>query len=184
MSCSQVRRELLEHFRFPEELGPRSGPHLAHLESCVECRREVGIDLALVEQLRRALRARVEGSASPTMTSWELVRSRTVDRGERPWTDRVLRWGGMMPAAATGILMFAVATASYTGLTHQSPSPAANASAERALRLGAVEATWINKYRTLELEVQQSSALSGSGLYGWHMPDGTDETPRIPGRMR
>jgi len=181
MSCSQVRRELLEHFRFPEELGPRSGPHLAHLESCAECRREVGIDLVLVDQLRRALRERVEGSA-PSTASWEVVRRRTVDSADQPWTGRFLRWGGMMPAAATGILMFAVAAASYTGVLHESRSPAANPSAERAEPLGAVEATWINKYGTLESAVQQSSALPASGLYGWHM--GTDDTPHIPGRRR
>jgi hypothetical protein len=183
MSCSQVRRDLLEHFRFPEELGHRSGPHLAHLESCADCRREVGIDLVLVDQLRRALRERIEGSA-PSAASWEVVRRRTVDSGQRPWTDRFLRWGGMMPAAATGILMFAVATATYTGVLHEPRSPAANPSAERAVPLGGVEATWINKYRTLESAAQESSALSASGLYGWHMPDGTDDTLRIPGRMR
>ena len=181
MSCSQVRRELLEQFRFPEELGLRSGPHLAHLESCPDCRREVGIDLALVEQLRRALRDRVEGSA-PSPASWELVRRRTVDRPDGKWTGRVLRWGGMMPATAAAILMFTVATASYTGLIHGSRSPAANASAEHAVPLGGVEATWINKYGTLDSAVQPSSALSVSGLFGWNMA--TDDSPRIPGRMR
>jgi hypothetical protein len=80
--------------------------------------------------------------------------------------------------------MFMVATASYTGLLHGSQSPAANASAERQEPLGAVEATWINKYGMLESAVQERSALSGSGLYGWKMPDGTDDMPRIPGRTR
>jgi anti-sigma factor RsiW len=180
MSCSQVRRELLEHFRFPDELGPRSGPHLAHLESCAECRHEVGIDLVLVEQLRRALRERVEGSA-PSIASWDVIRRRTVDHPEGIWSSRVLRWGGMMPATAAAILMFTVAAASHAGLLHESQSPAAHASAEREVRL-AVEATWINKYGTLEAAVEQSSTLSASGLYGRNMA--SDDTPSIPGRMR
>lgn len=126
MSCSQVRRELLEHFAFREELGPRSWPHLAHLESCADCRQEVGIDRELVKHLRRALRERVEGSAS-SEASWELVRRRTVDR-PKPWTVRTLRWGGMASAAAAGIMMFAVATAPETRLLPGPQSPVSVAS--------------------------------------------------------
>ena len=110
VSCSQVRRELLERFAFREELGPASGPHLAHLETCADCRQEVGIDRELVRHLRRALQARVESSA-PSEATWELVRSRTVDRPSRPWLARVPQWGGMATAAAAAIMMFAVATA-------------------------------------------------------------------------
>lgn len=130
MSCSQVRRELLEHFRFREELGPRSVPHLAHLESCAECRQEVGIDRELVTHLRRALRARVEGSA-PSAASWELVRRRTVDRPVRPWTVRVLRWGGMLPAAVAGIMVFAIATSPETGRLPGTQAPVLVTSAAR-----------------------------------------------------
>lgn len=122
MSCSQVCRELLEHFAFSDELEPRSGPHLAHLESCADCRREVGIDRELVRQLRRSLRERIEGSA-PSQASWELVRRRTVDSAARPWTVRVLHWGGVASAAAVGILMFAVATTSQSGLLHGTDTP-------------------------------------------------------------
>jgi anti-sigma factor RsiW len=122
MTCSQVRRELLEHFAFREELGPSSGPHLAHLESCADCRREVGMDRALVRQLRRALRERVEGS-SPSVASWELVRRRTVDRPVRPWTVRVLQWRGVVSAAAAGIMVFAVATAPQTRVLPGAQSP-------------------------------------------------------------
>ncbi len=111
MSCKRAQRELLEQFALGEELGSRSGPHLAHLVSCAECRREVGIDRELVENLRRALRERVEGSA-PSQASWELVRRRTIDRPARPWTTRVVQWGGMVSAAAAaGTMMFAVVTA-------------------------------------------------------------------------
>lgn len=124
MSCSRVRRELLEYFRFNEELASRSGPHLAHLESCAACREEVGIDRQLVEQLRRSLRERVQGSA-PSAASWDLVRRRTVDRPVTPWKSRVLQWGSLLPAAVAGLMMFAVATASETGLLNltQPPSP-------------------------------------------------------------
>lgn len=111
MSCSRARRELLEQFALGEELGSRSGPHLEHLQSCADCRREVGIDRALVTNLRRALRERVEGSA-PSAATWQHVRSRTVDRPVQPWAVRVVRWGGMVSAAAAaGIMLFAVVTA-------------------------------------------------------------------------
>ena len=132
MSCSQVRRELLEHFALGEELGSRSVPHLAHLESCAGCRREVGIDRQLVASLRRALRQRVEGRA-PSGASWERVRSRTVDRPAQPWTARLAHWGGMVSAAAAaGIMLFAVATAPETTLFPGTQSPFV-ASARRAV---------------------------------------------------
>ncbi|MGH2455899.1 MAG: hypothetical protein ACRDHD_06540, partial [Candidatus Limnocylindria bacterium] len=77
MTCRRVSRELLERFRFGEELDIRSAPHLDHLQICPTCREEVGIDRALVGQLRRALQARVEGYA-PSAASWELVRERAL----------------------------------------------------------------------------------------------------------
>jgi hypothetical protein len=122
VSCNKVRRELLEHFRFPMELGSRSGPHLAHLESCAACREEVGINRELVEQLRRALRERVE-SSDPSAASWDLVRRRALDRPARSWTMRVLRLGGggLLPAAVAGVLMFA--TVSETGLLDGAAAP-------------------------------------------------------------
>lgn len=130
MSCSQVRRELLEHFAFREELEARSAPHLAHLESCAECRQEVGIDQALVMQLRRALRERVEGS-TPSAASWELVRRRAVDGPRRAWTGRLLRLGRMLPAVVVGVLMFATATAPGTRPLPEPQSPGFVASSAR-----------------------------------------------------
>jgi hypothetical protein len=123
VSCNKVRRELLEQFRFPMELGARSGPHLAHLESCAACREDVGINRELVEQLRRALRERVEGS-DPSAASWDLVRRRALDRPARPWTMRVLRLsgGGLLSAAVVGALMFA--TVSETGFLDGAGAPA------------------------------------------------------------
>jgi len=186
MNCSRVRRELIEHFRFREGLGPVSSPHLAHLESCADCRREVGIDRELVEQLRRALRARVEGSA-PSTASWELVRRRIVDRPARPWANGVLRWGGVLPAALAGTMMFAIAIASDSELLNgtQSPGPGTT-SAEQAATLGEHAtgpqlAAWngsVGRQAVLELA---SEPLDEQAL-----EEGTSagEIPPIPGRMR
>ena len=157
MSCSQARRELLEHFALGEELGPRSGPHLAHLQSCADCRREVGLDRELVENLRRALRARVEGEAL-SEASWELVRRRTVDRPARPWTVRVVQWGGMVSAAAT--LAFAVATASGPGLSPGTMSPFVAAAAGRAVPLEEASG-WPPARSTSQPPPQASAPLPG-----------------------
>jgi anti-sigma factor RsiW len=110
MSCHKVSRELLERFRFGEELDARSAPHLAHLQVCVSCREEVGIDRALLGQLRRALQARVDGYA-PSPSSWELVRDRALAaEASRPWTS----WlggllGGLRAAGAAAAVALVVA---------------------------------------------------------------------------
>jgi anti-sigma factor RsiW len=130
VSCSRVRRELLEYLALDEELGARSAPHLAHLQSCAECRREMGIDRELLKHLRRALRERVEGRA-PSEASWELVRRRTIDRPERPWSVRAAQWGGMVSAAAAAVMMFAVATAPESTLFPGSQSPFVASAARR-----------------------------------------------------
>ena len=133
MSCSQVRRELLEHFALGEELGSRSDPYLAHMQSCADGRDEVGIDRELVKSLRRALGERVEGYA-PSQDSWGAVRSRTVDRPAPLWTARVLHWGGMVSAAAAaGIMIFAVATAPEMQLFARTQSPFVASAARRAI---------------------------------------------------
>ena len=133
MSCSRARRELLEQFALGEEVGSRSGPHLAHLQACADCRREVGIDRELVANLRRALRERVEGSA-PSEASWELVRRRTIDRPNRPWTLHLVQWGGMVPAAAAaGVMLFAVATAPGSSVFPGTESPFVASAGRRAV---------------------------------------------------
>lgn len=132
VSCKRARRELLDYFAFGEELGSRSDPYLAHMQSCAECRDEVGIDRALVKSLRRALRERVEGRA-PSQSSWELVRRRTIDRPERPWMVRTAQWGGMVSAAAAAVMMFAVATAPQSTLFPGTQSPFVAAVPRRAV---------------------------------------------------
>jgi anti-sigma factor RsiW len=110
MSCRRVSRELLERFRFGEELDARSDPHLAHLQACGACREAVGLDRALVNQLRRALRARVEG-ASPSARSWDAVRERALAAdAPRPRLALAWRWVRLAPmAAAMTLMLFAVA---------------------------------------------------------------------------
>ena len=112
MSCRRVSRELLERFRFGEELGLSSEPHLAHLQSCPACLAEVGLDRALVVQLRNALRARVAG-ATPAPGNWAVVRERALapvparTRFTAAW-----RWFRLAPAAvAMSLMIFAVAVA-------------------------------------------------------------------------
>jgi anti-sigma factor RsiW len=133
MSCSQARRELLEYFALGEELTSQSGPHLAHLESCADCRREMGIDRELVHNLRRALLARVDGHG-PSEASWQQVRSRTVDRPVRPWTAGVVHWRGMVSAAAAaGMMLFAVATAPQLTTLPMTQSPSFASAARRVV---------------------------------------------------
>lgn len=78
MSCRRVRRELLDTVRFGE-LGPGSAAHLDHLAGCRACRDDVGLDRALVAQLRRALAARVE-PASPPSRAWYAI----LEEAQRP----------------------------------------------------------------------------------------------------
>jgi len=112
MSCRRVSRELLERFRFGEELDLRSDPHLAHLQTCAACRTEVGLDRALVGQLRTALRARVAG-ATPSPGSWQVVRDRALAL-DAPGSgmSSIWRWMRLAPAAAAmSLMVFAVAVA-------------------------------------------------------------------------
>jgi hypothetical protein len=97
MTCRKVSRELLERFRFGEELDARSAPHLEHLQTCLACREEVGLDRALVAQLRRALRARVEGY-DPSPSSWQLVRDRALAAERAPWL-----WTGWFGRLTAGL---------------------------------------------------------------------------------
>jgi hypothetical protein len=77
MSCRKVCRELLERIRFGDELDLRSAPHLAHLEHCLACREEIGLNRTIVRQLQRALRARVEAH-EPSERAWQIVSARAL----------------------------------------------------------------------------------------------------------
>jgi len=120
MSCHKVSRELLERFRFGEELDARSEPHLLHLQSCSRCREEVGLDRAFVAQLRRALRARV-ADASPPETAWSAVRARAMaPQPARLGSSGLFRRLRLMPAAvAISVMVFSVAVARDADLPAQ-----------------------------------------------------------------
>jgi anti-sigma factor RsiW len=185
MSCSRARRELLEHFALGEELGSCSGPHLAHLESCADCRREMGIDRELVDNLRRALRERV-GSHAPSQASWGLVRRRTVDRPVRPWTVRVAHWGGVVSAAAAGIMMFAVATAPDTSIFPGTQSAFVAPAARRAVPPIEEVRDWPPADSSTYLAPQTYPPLPGWPMQTQLSDEAAtrDGEPSIPGRMR
>jgi anti-sigma factor RsiW len=112
MSCRRISRELIERFRFGDELDSRSVPHLAHLVDCAACREEVGLDRTLVIQLQRALRARIEGH-EPSPRAFNAVRIRALaSETVESWPARLFRWVRLVPAgAAVAIMLVAVVSA-------------------------------------------------------------------------
>ena len=109
MSCRRIRRELLWLVRFGD-FDAGSAPHLEHLASCQACRDEVGLDRALVRQLRTVLAERI-GDASPSPSAWEgvLARMRQPEpSGLRPWSARLasfLRAGSAMAGASLALVL-------------------------------------------------------------------------------
>jgi hypothetical protein len=111
MSCRRARRELQWLVQFGE-FDQGSAPHLDHLAVCRACREEIGIDRALVRQLRTALAARIE-DAAPSPTAWEgvLVRMRQPEphpSGFRTWAMRLaggLRAGTAMAGASLALVL-------------------------------------------------------------------------------
>jgi hypothetical protein len=109
MSCRRIRRELLWLVRFGD-LDAGSGPHLEHLAGCQGCRDEIGLDRAMVRQLRTALAERI-GDASPSPSAWEGVLARMAQpepRIERPWSARLaalLRAGSAMAGASLALML-------------------------------------------------------------------------------
>jgi anti-sigma factor RsiW len=94
MSCRRICRELLSFVRFGE-LGARSQPHLDHLAGCASCRDEVGYDREMVQRLRTALAARIEGmNLSPQV--WEQI----LRRAQAPDPEPADGWLGRLGAAA------------------------------------------------------------------------------------
>jgi hypothetical protein len=89
MSCRRVCRELLSFVRFGE-LGPRSQPHLDHLAGCASCRDEIGYDREMVQRLRMALAARIDGM-DPSPQVWEhiLRRAQAPDPEPEGWLGRL-----------------------------------------------------------------------------------------------
>ena len=113
MDCRRAARELIEFFRFGE-LDTRSAPHLEHLEVCLACRTEVGLDRELVIQLQRALAARVDGQA-PSPGAWLEIRRRALEEERPRWRLRLLPLSRLAMVGGTAIaLLFLVAP---TGLS-------------------------------------------------------------------
>jgi len=133
MSCRKVCRELLERIRFDEELDFHSAPHLAHLEHCVACREEIGLNRTIVRQLQRALEARVAGH-EPSDRAWQIVSARALAEDEsvaarlarlvaalrRPvWLGNAVRVSA--PALALALAVFVGAGAELAGLQASQP---------------------------------------------------------------
>ena len=106
LNCRRIVRELIEFFRFGE-LDARSGPHLEHLEVCLACRQEVGLDRELVLQLQRALRARVDGHAASPGT-WIEIRRRAIEAEPPRWRVRLLPVPRLALVGATAIVLLAL----------------------------------------------------------------------------
>ncbi len=164
MSCRRVSRELLERFRFGEELDVRSDPHLAHLQTCGACRQEVGLDRALVVQLRRALRERV-GDATPPAGSWDAVRARALAPPARGSVRALLiGWARVLPAAvAVGVMTIAVAVprddqVPVAGVAGQERS---RSQYQRIAATPKWELPWYLRYRTVQpVEPTRGGALA------------------------
>ncbi len=108
MSCRRIRRELLWLVRFGE-IDAGSARHLDHLAGCQECRDEIGLDRALVRQLRTALAERI-GDAAPSPSAWEgvLARMRQPEPSARAWPARLaalLRAGSAMAGASLALIL-------------------------------------------------------------------------------
>jgi hypothetical protein len=106
VDCRRVARELIEFFRFGE-LDARSAPHLEHLEVCLACRHEVGLDRELVHQMQRALAARVDGhAASPG--AWLEIRRRALEEERPTWRARLQPAARLGWVGATAIVLLAL----------------------------------------------------------------------------
>ncbi len=146
----------------------------------------MGIDRELVENLRRALRGRVEGYA-PSGASWGQIRSRTVDQPVWPWAVRVLHWRGMVSAAAAaGMMIFAVATAPQSRLLPMSQSPFVASAARRVVPPVEEARVWPTALSSKYLAPQTYPPLPGWPMRIYVSDEATprDGEPPIPGRMQ
>ncbi len=172
MSCRRVSRELLERFRFGEELDLRCEPHLAHLQTCGACREEVGLDRALVAQLRRALQQRV-GDATPPPGSWESVRARALaSPGTGPGGAFWLRWARMLPAAVAVAVMAVAVAVPRTAPLRSMPEGRGGEQYQSSIARAPWEVPWYLRYET-HVEV----APTRGGALATDFPDPQDPAP-------
>ena len=179
MSCHKVSRALLERLRFGE-LDADCDEYLEHVERCGDCQREIAIDRALASQLRRTLRARVEGF-EPSPAVWRAVRLQAADP-EPPGSlvSRVLmglgrRMAVMVPAAS--VLLAAVLAIS------SNPSDVDGGAAGRIL---ASELQWrVQLAETAAADVRQRPEFRRHAEHCRFLaPAGTGHTPRSRCRSR
>lgn len=119
MDCRRVARELIEFFRFGE-LDARSAPHLEHLEVCLACRQEVGLDRELVIQLHRALAARVDGQA-PSPGAWLEIRRRALEEEPPRWRLRLQPLSRLALVGGTAIVLLALVAPAGLSPFHVQP---------------------------------------------------------------
>ncbi|HSI98907.1 MAG TPA: anti-sigma factor [Patescibacteria group bacterium] len=135
MSCRRVCRELLSFVRFGE-LGPRSQPHLDHLAGCASCRDEVGYDREMVQRLRAALAARIEGM-DPSPQVWEQILRRAQAPDPEPAGGWLSRLGAVAARRRTTTAMAGTALALVLALNMEvvsiMPSMPTDASMEAVL---------------------------------------------------
>ena len=131
MTCRRICRELLSFVRFGE-LGPRSQPHLDHLAGCSACRDEVGYDREMVQRLRMALAARVEGM-DPSPAAWEQILRRAQAPDPQPPDGWIGRLGAHALRRRTTTAMAGTALALVLALNMEVvsvlPAPTTDASA-------------------------------------------------------
>lgn len=154
MSCRRVCRELLSFVRFGE-LGPRSQPHLDHLAGCASCRDEIGYDREMVQRLRMALAARIDGM-DPSPQVWEhiLRRAQAPDPEPEGWLGRL---GAAAVRRRTTTAMAGTALALVLALNMEVVSimPAAPIDAS-------MEATFTDAEGTDSLRWARPSAIGGA----------------------
>jgi hypothetical protein len=136
MSCRDVQRVVSDYCLFGEQDG-LTAPHLEHLSNCRACRDEVGVDRALVRELRRALAERVE-AAAPSAGVWQAVLRRAqqepIEVGWRRWLHVGWRTlGGANPfmarvRTASVLSTMALAVLMANGQTSMPALPAASVS--------------------------------------------------------
>jgi hypothetical protein len=119
VDCRRAARELIEFFRFGE-LDARSAPHLEHLEVCLACRQEVGLDRELVIQLHRALGARVDGHA-PSPGAWLAIRRRALEEEPPRWRLRLQPLSRLALVGGTAIVLLALVAPAGLSPFHVQP---------------------------------------------------------------
>jgi hypothetical protein len=120
MDCRRAARELIEYFRFGD-LDERSEPHLDHLDTCLSCRREVGLDRELVHHLQRTLHERISGAHEASPETWLAIRRRALEPERVGWRARLLPTLRLVPVGAMVIVVAVLAGPVVGGALRDQP---------------------------------------------------------------